>query len=220
MVELDKLPDEPVIVTVTVPVAAELLAVSVNVLLLAVLVGLNAAVTPLGSPDVDRLTLALKPPCAVTLMVLLPLVPCKIVKLFGDAEIIKLPGGFTVRETVVVLVKLPDVPVTVIVTVPIAAVLVADRVKTLQVVAGFVPNVALTPLGSPDAAKFTLPENPFNGLIVIVVEPAVPWTTVRLAGDAESVKLGCDEVVGQLLTKLAALTVPIPVAKSHPTFVP
>ena len=86
VVVLVKLPEEPVTVTVTVPAAAVLLAVSVNVLVLAVLLGLNDAVTPLGRPDADKLTLPLKPFCEVTVMVLTPLVPCTIVKLFGDAE--------------------------------------------------------------------------------------------------------------------------------------
>jgi len=86
-----KLPDVPVTVTVTVPVVAVLLAVKVSVLLLAVLllavlVGLNEAVTPLGRPDADKLTLPLKPFCGVTVMVLVPVVPCAIVKLFDDAE--------------------------------------------------------------------------------------------------------------------------------------
>ena len=81
-----KLPDVPVTVTVTVPVAAVLLAASVNVLVLAVLLGLNDAVTPLGRPDADKLTLLLKLFCGVTVMVLAPLVPCTIIKLFGDAE--------------------------------------------------------------------------------------------------------------------------------------
>lgn len=86
MVVFDKLPDLPVMVTVTVPVVAVLLAVSVNVLVLAVLVGLKDAVTPLDSPDTDKLTLPLKPFCGVTVIVLVPLAPCVIVKVFGDAE--------------------------------------------------------------------------------------------------------------------------------------
>jgi hypothetical protein len=81
-----KLPDVPVTVTVTVPVVAVLLAVRVSVLVPAVLLGLNNAVTPLGRPDADKLTLLLKPFCGVTVMVLVPVVPCAIVKLFGDAE--------------------------------------------------------------------------------------------------------------------------------------
>jgi len=87
-----KLPDTPVTVTVTVPVAAVLLAVSVNVLLLVVLVGLNVAVTPPGRPAADKLTLLLKPFCALTVIALVPVVPCAIVKLLGDAERAKFGG--------------------------------------------------------------------------------------------------------------------------------
>src|SRR6266571_1395675 len=86
-----KLPDVPVRVTVTVPVAAVLLAVSVNVLVLAVLLGLNEAVTPLGRPDADKLTLALKPFCGLTVMVLAPLAPCVTLRLLGDTERVKFP---------------------------------------------------------------------------------------------------------------------------------
>ena len=81
-----KLPDLPVIVRVTVPVVATLLAVNVNVLVLAVVLGLNEAVTPLGKPDADKPTLPLKPFCGLTVMVLVPLAPCTTVKLLGDAE--------------------------------------------------------------------------------------------------------------------------------------
>ena len=70
-----KLPDEPVTVTVAIPVVAALLAVSINVLVFVVLVGLNDAVTPLGKPEADKLTLPLKPFCGVTVMVLVPEAP-------------------------------------------------------------------------------------------------------------------------------------------------
>ena len=72
---MDKLPDEPVTVTVAVPVVAALLAVSINVLVFFVLVGLNDAVTPLGKPDADKLTLPLKLFCGATVIVVAPLVP-------------------------------------------------------------------------------------------------------------------------------------------------
>ena len=81
-----KLPDTPVTVTVTVPVVAVLLAVSVNVLLLAVLLGLNDAVTPLGSPEADKLTLLLKPFSGVIVMVLVPFVPWTMLRLLGELE--------------------------------------------------------------------------------------------------------------------------------------
>jgi hypothetical protein len=70
-------------------VVAALLAVSVKVLLFVAEVvglGLNAAVTPLGRPEADKLTLPLKLFCGVILIELVPLPPCVIVKLVGDAE--------------------------------------------------------------------------------------------------------------------------------------
>src|SRR5437667_12274844 len=94
-----KLPDVPVTVTVTVPVVAVLLAVSVNVLVPAVLPGLNDAVTPLGRPDADKLTLPLKPFCGVTVMVAAPAAPCTIVKPLGEAEMEKFGDGGTALVT-------------------------------------------------------------------------------------------------------------------------
>jgi hypothetical protein len=85
VVAFDKLPAVAVTVSVTVPVAALLPAVSVNVLVVAVLAGLKDAVTPLGRPDADKLTLLLKPLCGETVIVLVPLVPCMMLMLLGDA---------------------------------------------------------------------------------------------------------------------------------------
>ena len=82
----DRPPETPVTVTVTVPVAAVLLADSVNELVPAVLLGLNEAVTPLGRPDADKLTLLLKPLCGVTVMVLAPFVPWTTLRLLGEVE--------------------------------------------------------------------------------------------------------------------------------------
>ena len=161
----------PVIVTVTVPVVAVLLAVNVSVLvsvLVVVEVGLNVAVTPLGMPDADRLTLPVKPFTGATVTVSVPLAPWVILTLFGDAERLKSGAAFTVRLTVVVCVRLPDVPVIVTVLVPVAAVLLAVNVRELVVVVEAGVKVAVTPLGRPDAVKATLPVKPFVGVIVIV----------------------------------------------------
>ncbi len=67
-----RLPEVPVIITVTVPVAAVVLAVKVSVLLAVAGLGLNAAVTPLGKPDAERVTLPLKPFDGVMVIVLVP----------------------------------------------------------------------------------------------------------------------------------------------------
>ncbi len=124
------------------------------------------------------------------MIALVPLAPWTIVKLFGDAESAKLPCGFTVRESVAVLVKLPEVPVMVTVVVPTVAVPEAERVRRLLDAVGFVLKVAVTPAGRPKEAKFTGPLNPLRGLTGMVVEPDAPWRRVKLAGDDESVKLG------------------------------
>lgn len=74
-VEFVKLLEVPVMVTLAVPVVAVLLVVSVKVLAPVVLAGLKAAVTPLGRPEADRLTLLVKPFSGVTVMVLVLLEP-------------------------------------------------------------------------------------------------------------------------------------------------
>ena len=66
-------PAVPVMVIVKSPMLAVPLAVRVSVLVLLVLLGLNDAVTPLGSPEADKLTLLLNPLCGVTVIVLVPL---------------------------------------------------------------------------------------------------------------------------------------------------
>src|SRR5260370_1611327 len=83
---LVKVSDVPLMVTVDVPVVAAALAVSVNVLVLVVLLGLKKAVTPLGRPEADKLTLPLKPFCRATVSVLVPLLPCTRVTPFRKAE--------------------------------------------------------------------------------------------------------------------------------------
>jgi len=53
-----------------------------------------------------------------------------------------------------------------------------------------VPNAAVTPLGSPDAARVTLPVNPPTSVTVMVSVPLLPWATERVEVDGASVKLG------------------------------
>jgi len=90
------MPEVPVMVTAEVPDAAVLLAVSVKVVLA------NEAVTPVGRPEADSATAPVKPLDGVVVMVLVPLAPCAIVKLLGDADRLKFGAGVvavTVRLT-------------------------------------------------------------------------------------------------------------------------
>lgn len=126
--------------------------------------------------------------------------------------------GFTARAMVVWLVSVPDEPVTAKVNVPMAAVGLEMSVNALvpAVLAGL--KDAVTPFGKPDIDKLTVPAKPFSGVTVIVLVPLVPCLSVMVFGEAEIEKLGPE--AGQLFTRFAALTVPIPVAKSQPVVVP
>ena len=93
----------------------------------------------------------------------------------------------TVRWTVAFLIIVPNVPVTVIVDFPAAAEPLTASVKTLEEVVGFVPKVAVTPVGIPVAARLTSWSKPFVGLMVIVLVPLLPCATDSAVGEALSV---------------------------------
>ena len=80
---------------------------------------------------------------------------------------------------------MPEVPVTVTVEVPAAAVLPAERVNTWAVLID-----AVTPVGRPDAVNATVPVNPLTGVMVMVLVPLAPWAMDRLLGVADSEKKG------------------------------
>jgi hypothetical protein len=150
--------------------------------------------------------------------VLVPLAPWIKLKLLGDAESVKFPVGFTFRVIVVWRVKLPEVPTTDRLNVPSAAMELAVSVKTLVLAVLVALKDAVTPLGRPDTDKLTFPVKPFSVVTLIEVFPLAPCMIVRLLGKAEIEKLGPG--AGQLFTRFAALTVPMPVAKSQPALVP
>ena len=83
-------------------------------------------------------------------------------------------GRATARAIVAVCgVKPPEVPVMTTVVAPVAAVLLAVRVKML-VVALVEVNEAVTPLGRPEAARLTLLVKPPEGSTVIVLATLLP----------------------------------------------
>jgi len=199
-------PDVPVMVIVLVPVVAVLLAVNVNTLVDVVGFVPKEAVTPLGRAEFESVTDPVKPFEGVTVIVLLPLVPCLTVRLLGEADNEKfgVAVAFTVNEIVVVCVSEPEVPVMVTVEVPVVAVELAVNVTELLEVVGLVPKLAVTPEGRPDAESVTLPVKPPEAVTVIVLLALLPWVTERLLGEAESEKFGEEAAGGrtQLLTAL------------------
>ena len=96
----------------------------------------------------------------------------------------------TVSEMVVVAVVEPEVPVIVTVDVPVVAVLLAVSVSTLVLVAGLVPNAAVTPLGRPEAASVTEPVNPPTSVTVMVSVAVLPCVMARVDAEGARVKLG------------------------------
>jgi hypothetical protein len=74
----------------------------------------------------------------------------------------------TVRLIEVDAVRVLEVPLIVTVYVPVAAVLAAVRVTTLELVVGLVAKVAVAPSGKPEAESVTLPLNPPLPLTVTV----------------------------------------------------
>jgi hypothetical protein len=217
-------PDVPVMVIVAVPTVADEDAVNVRVEVALPLAGgvtglvENVAVTPEGRPLALNVVAELKPPVLVTVIVLVPLPPCGMLTEVGDALTLKLGDAveFTVSAMVVEAVRLPEVPVIVTVAVPVVAVPLAVSVSTLVLVVGFVPKVAVTPLGNPEAASVTLPVNPPRSLTVIVLVPLLPCVIVRLLGEAESVKLGLEDDPANRLIIPVVFGLPQPVHRSKP----
>lgn len=74
-----------------------------------------------------------------------------------------------------------------IVVVPGVAAPLAVMVSVLDDVVGFGINPAVTPVGTPDNIRVTLPLNPFAGFTVIVLVPFVPCSTLNALGVAVSV---------------------------------
>ena len=95
-----------------------------------------------------------------------------------------------VKAMLVVRVRLPEDPVTVIEAVPVVALGPTLKVRTLVAAVGLLPNEAVTPFGIPDALSFTLPVNPPTPVTEIVLVPLLLSTIARDAGNAESVKFG------------------------------
>ena len=90
--------------------------------------------------------------------------------------------GEIVTGTIVVAFRLPEVPVSVRLYSPRAAVLLAFNVSVLEPVAvGFGEKEAVTPLGRPEMEKVTLPVKPFWGLTEIYEVPELPWPRLRLS---------------------------------------
>jgi len=179
--------------------------------------GLKPTVTRDGTPLADKLMDELKPPEIVVVIVEWPELPLVTVTDVGDALMVKLGlVPVTVRVTVVVATRLPEVPVTVIGYVPTAVpeptVIVMVELPAPVIVVGLKPTV--TPDGCPLAVREMTPLKPPVTVLVMVEVPWLPWVTVTDEGEAERVKPGPCEVPARALSKPDPFGLPQPVARS------
>lgn len=187
-------PELPVMVTVAGPSVAVLLAVSVSKLLPVVGSGEKPAVTPLGRPDAARVIAPVNPLTSVMNIVSVALLPRVSVREGAEAINVKAGDGaaLTVRAILVLAVSVPPVPVMVTVDVPAGTAQLDVNVRTLVPLAGLGLKDAVTPLGNPDAARVTDPENGLPSVIVIVSVVEPPEIRVTDAAEGFKVKLPFD----------------------------
>jgi len=181
----------PVTVTLVDPggVEDDVVSVSVEVLPVAMVVGLNDAVAPLGKPDALNVTPCTRPLVTAVEMVLVPLPPGLTVTDVGLADMEKSLGAapLTTSDTVVEWVALAPVPVIVIVLVPAG---VDGDVPSVSVepdpddtVDGL--NDAVTPFGRVPTLSDTLCDDPLVTAVEIVLVPLPPGLTVTDVGLAD-----------------------------------
>lgn len=96
---------------------------------------------------------------------------------------------------------MPDLPVMVMVKVPVVARLPALRVKVLAEAAGLGVKDAVAPLCKPEAERVTLPLKPFEGVMVTVVAACAPRAMLKLVGDAEREKVGAAVTVREMVVE-------------------
>jgi len=171
----------PVTITVYVPPGVVLATLIVRALepVSTMKGGLAVAVIPAGAVTVS-VTFPAKPLIPVWLIDENPVPPWDIVRLDGLADKLK---SWTVKVTAALRDRLPFMPVTVTVNVPVVlkvheSVAVPDPVKLV----GVTLHAVLF------AESATMPLKPLTPVTVMVEVPAAPTTTVTLVGDAVSVK--------------------------------
>jgi len=174
--------------------------------------GLKLAVTPVGRPEAARLTLWLKPPITVLLMVALPELPCRTVSTAGEVFSVKFGAGVTVMLSVEVCCTVPPLPVMVMVKVPVGVVVaalsvrVADPDPGAEMVLGL--KLAVTPEGNPVADRLTAWLKPATTLDVMVALPELPCWMESEDGDAAKVKFGASVTVRPTVAVCCKLLLP------------
>jgi hypothetical protein len=213
------LPEVPITVMLYVPVTVDepTVIVMVEVPAPVIEVGLKLTVTPVGWPVADKVMAELKPPVAALLIVEPPELPCATETEAGAALMVKLGVvPVTVRETVVVSVVLPEVPVTEMPYVPVTA----DEATAIVMVEVPAPvievglKLTVTPVGWPVADKVTVESKPPVTVLLMVELPELPCATETEASEPERLKPGLGGLPASALIRPDPFGLPQPVAKS------
>jgi len=155
----------------------------------------GCAVTPLGSPVIATFTTPVNPFAGTAFtLICCPPPPGTSETLAGNAGRLKSAiggGAATATATAAEWLKAPDVPANVTMTLPATAFAEALTVTVCAVpgVKLSVAGCAVTPLGSPVIATFTVPVNPLAGTaFTLICCPPPPGTSETLAGVAVRLK--------------------------------
>ena len=180
-----------------------MLAVRVRVLVVLVLAGLKTGVMETGRPDAARCTPLARFTAFTTSTVWVTLPPGAMATIPRVKERPKL-GAAMVNEMVVVLLKDPELPLTISSYVPGLALLLAVRVSRLDVLVLGVASTAVTPAGIPDTKSSTWLLKPFDAAMPIVVLALPPMGRAREL--CEEVRVNCGfAIVTRKVVLLAAL---------------
>jgi hypothetical protein len=139
--------------------------------------GLAITVPKLGDADTKRLTVPVKPPSGVTVIVLEPELPWTIERLVGLAVMVK---SWIKTVTVVVWLRLPLAPVTVTVYVPALSEQLSVALPEAVTEDGLI--VHTSPLGLDVLESVTVPVKPLTGVTVMVELADWPGNALVLVG--------------------------------------
>ena len=155
----------------------------------------GCAVTPLGSPAIATFTVPVNPFAGTAFtLICCPPPPGTSETLAGEAVRLKSAtggGAETATATAAEWLKAPDVPANVTMAFPATALAEALTVTVCAVpgVKLSVAGCAVTPLGSPAIATFTMPVNPLAGTaFTLICCPPPPGASETLAGVAVRLK--------------------------------
>jgi hypothetical protein len=175
----------------------------------------NETVTPVGAVPAARAILPVKPYSAVELMSAVAVPPAAMLRTGAEDRSVKVAGGVTLSEKLKVLVTPFAVAEKLTGNVPVAALLVAwnETEAEAKPDAGAVmldeENVAVTPLGRPEAASVIAEVNPFAGPAIarLTAELVVLWAMVAEA--VASVKLNVKGVTESVIVAVGDGETPV-----------